>query len=152
MVHCFWICLKTPLCFPYLGCQLNLAELSTHLSSEQISPSFPYQIRNGSSPFRFSPLKWRKAIWLKYSSSFYYRMKIWQRPIGGHVQATFVISISGIFTKILHTSNFQSFPLSAHDPLWVAVRSSYDSRTIVYNEELYFNQIERKVIYTCNCI
>jgi len=25
---------------------------------------------------------------------FYYRMKIWQRPIGGHVQTTFIISIS----------------------------------------------------------
>jgi len=46
------------------------------------------------------------AIWLKYSSSlyyrmkiqlfiilsFYYHMKIWQRPIVGHVQMTFVVN------------------------------------------------------------
>jgi len=34
-------------------------------------------------------------LFLAYSSSMYYRMKIWQRPIGGHVQTTFDISISG---------------------------------------------------------
>jgi len=32
--------------------------------------------------------------------------------------------------------------LSARDLLRVAVRYSYDSRMIVFNEELYFNQIE----------
>jgi len=76
---------------------------------------------------------------------FFYHMKIWQRPVRGHVQMTFVVNQSnlslpdseiGKLSKVLVCSiligwwcslRWKLRRSSAHDLLWTAVRSSYDS-------------------------
>jgi len=90
--------------------------------------------------------------------SFYYRMKIWQRPIGGHVQTISVISISGNFTnqsKYSIQATFWAFHfLNLVSCDWLVNSKGHlhmthygslsDLHTILeryYNEELYFNQI-----------
>jgi len=79
----------------------------------------------------------------------FYRTKIWQRPVGGHMLMTLIFNQSNLclpdsdivkLSKLVvwsiligwwNSPRWKLQKSSAHDLLWDSVRSSYDSRAIV---------------------